>query len=83
MGMAFQIRDDILDITSTEEVLGKPIGSDEKNHKVTYVTLHGLDAAEQKVRELSEQAISLLPENVQEEQPFLTELIRMLITREK
>ena len=83
VGMAFQIRDDILDITSTEEVLGKPIGSDEKNHKVTYVTLHGLDAAEQKVRELSEQAISLLPENVQEEQPFLTELIRMLITREK
>ena len=83
VGMAFQIRDDILDITSTEEVLGKPIGSDEKNHKVTYVTLHGLDAAEQKVRELSEQAVSLLPENVQEEQPFLTELIRMLITREK
>ena len=83
VGMAFQIRDDILDITSTEEVLGKPIGSDEKNHKVTYVTLHGLEAAEEKVRELSEQAIDLLPETVRGKDPFLTELIRMLITREK
>ena len=42
MGLAFQIRDDILDVTSTDEELGKPVNSDEKNHKVTYVTLRGL-----------------------------------------
>ena len=41
VGIAFQIQDDILDVTSTEEVLGKPIHSDEKNQKTTYVTLHG------------------------------------------
>ena len=41
IGLAFQIKDDILDVTSTEEELGKPVGSDEKNHKITYVTLFG------------------------------------------
>ena len=46
IGVAFQIKDDILDVTSTTEVLGKPVLSDEKNDKVTYVSLYGLDKAQ-------------------------------------
>ena len=53
MGYAFQIKDDILDITSTEEVLGKPILSDEKNQKVTYVSLYGLEKAQKDYEKLS------------------------------
>ena len=53
VGLAFQIRDDILDVTSTMEVLGKPILSDEKNHKATYVTLEGLKKAEEDVEMIS------------------------------
>ena len=51
VGVAFQIQDDILDVTSTEEVLGKPIHSDEKNQKTTYVTLLGIEQAQKKVEE--------------------------------
>ena len=50
IGLAFQIKDDILDVTSTEEELGKPVGSDEKNHKITYVTLFGTRQAAAKGR---------------------------------
>ena len=50
IGLAFQIKDDILDVTSTEEELGKPVGSDEKNHKITYVTLFGTRQAAEKGR---------------------------------
>ena len=60
VGVAFQIQDDILDVTSTEEVLGKPIHSDEKNQKTTYVTLLGIEQAQKKVEELSNEAIALL-----------------------
>ena len=52
IGLAFQIQDDILDVTSTEEELGKPIHSDEKNHKTTYVTLMGIEKASQQVKKL-------------------------------
>ena len=45
VGMAFQIRDDILDVISTTEELGKPVKSDEKNNKTTYVTIYGIDGA--------------------------------------
>jgi len=82
VGVAFQIQDDILDVTSTMEVLGKPIGSDEKNHKVTYVTLAGLEKAQEEVARLSNEAIALLDElPVQSE--FLKETILYLIHREK
>ena len=53
VGLAFQIQDDILDVTSTMEVLGKPIGSDEKNHKITYVTYEGIEKAKADVASLS------------------------------
>jgi len=82
IGIAFQIQDDILDVTGTMEELGKPIGSDEKNHKQTYVTLNGLETSKLHVKELSEEAISILDafggDNV-----FLKELITSLIYRSK
>lgn len=53
VGLAFQIRDDILDETSTLETLGKPIHSDERNEKTTYVTLKGLEQATKDVEEIS------------------------------
>lgn len=82
VGLAFQIQDDILDVTSTMEVLGKPIGSDEKNHKSTYVTYEGIEKAGRDVAELSEQAIAQM-ETLVVKNEFLTELLRYLISREK
>lgn len=82
VGHAFQIQDDILDVTSTMEVLGKPIGSDEKNHKSTYVTYEGIEKAKQDVADLSEKAIAQM-ETLVVKNEFLTELLRYLISREK
>ncbi len=82
VGIAFQIQDDILDVTSTAEVLGKPILSDEKNEKTTYVTLFGLAKAKEIVKEISLEAIELL-HNLPSENPFLEELLTSLIYREK
>lgn len=82
IGMAFQIQDDILDKISNPEVLGKPVLSDEKNHKTTYVTLFGLEKAKEDVAEISERAVKLLSE-LPGENPFLEALIQMLVTREK
>lgn len=80
VGYAFQIRDDILDITSTTEQLGKPVGSDEKNGKETYATLKGMEEAQKDVEEYSRRAVEILeslPEN-----KFLEDLVKYLITRE-
>ena len=82
VGLAFQIQDDILDVTSTMEVLGKPIGSDEKNHKITYVTYEGIEKAKADVALLSEQAIARMDSLVVKNE-YLTELLRYLILREK
>ncbi|WP_370778317.1 polyprenyl synthetase family protein [Roseburia sp.] len=82
VGLAFQIQDDILDVTSTMEVLGKPIGSDEKNHKSTYATYEGIEKAGRDVADLSEQAIAQM-ETLVVKNEFLTELLRYLISREK
>lgn len=60
IGIAFQIQDDILDVTSSLEVLGKPVGSDEKNNKLTYVSMHGLEESRKQVEELSREAIVIL-----------------------
>ena len=60
VGVAFQIQDDILDVTSTQEMLGKPVFSDEKNNKTTYVTLYGMDKAKEDVRTLSENGIDII-----------------------
>ena len=62
IGMAFQIRDDVLDEISTDEKLGKPIHSDAESGKTTYVTLYGIDKANEEVKRCSEEAIALLEE---------------------
>ncbi len=86
IGVAFQIQDDILDETSTTEVLGKPIHSDEDNNKTTYVSIYGLDGAHKEVERLSDLAIGHLRELVdvdEESRQFLIELTTMLINRKK
>lgn len=82
VGLAFQIQDDILDVTSDIETLGKPIGSDEKNHKTTYVTIRGLEQSQKDVEEISERAIEGVA-SLSEKNIFLNELIRYLIHRKK
>ena len=82
VGIAFQIQDDILDVTSTFEELGKPIGSDEKNHKTTYVKLVGIQQAKKDVERLSNEAIALLHE-IPGEKMFLSQLLESLIHRNK
>lgn len=82
IGLAFQIQDDILDVISNPETLGKPVLSDEKNNKTTYVTLFGLEKAKEDVEEISNRAVDLLHE-LPGENPFLEALILMLVTREK
>lgn len=82
VGIAFQIQDDILDVTSTMEVLGKPVLSDEKNNKSTYVTLMGIEESKALVEKYSNEAVDLL-ENMDCNNEFLNRLIVKLINREK
>ena len=82
IGIAFQVQDDILDVTGSLEMLGKMTGSDEKNHKVTYVSLMGMEKAKEEVKRLSNEAVILL-KSFEKENEFLNELIKELITREK
>lgn len=82
IGVAFQIQDDILDVTSSQEVLGKPVLSDEKNCKTTYVTLNGLNQAREDVARISQAAIEDI-KALPGENRFLEELVAMLVTREK
>lgn len=82
VGLAFQIQDDILDVVSTAEVLGKPVLSDEKNSKTTYVTLEGLEKAKADVKEISDRAVTELS-RLPGEKEFLGQLIEMLVNREK
>ena len=82
VGMAFQIRDDILDVISTTEELGKPVKSDEKNNKTTYVTIYGLDGASKLVEEYSHTAMTLL-DQVCPNASFLKRLFEYLIVRKK
>ena len=82
VGLAFQSQDDILDVTSSPEMLGKPVLSDEKNNKTTYVTLEGLEKAQKDVEEISAKAVDEL-HSVGRTNEFLEELIKMLVTRKK
>ncbi|MCI7795861.1 MAG: polyprenyl synthetase family protein [Lachnospiraceae bacterium] len=80
VGLAFQIQDDILDVTGTAEELGKPVLSDEKNSKTTYVTIEGLEKAREDVKRISGQALEELRE-LPGEKEFLVQLIEMLMSR--
>lgn len=82
LGLAFQIQDDVLDVTSTLEVLGKSVGSDEKNNKATYVTFEGLDKAVSDVERISKEAEEQL-DDLGYDDAFLKELFEYLIHREK
>lgn len=81
-GLAFQIQDDILDVTSTAEELGKPIGSDKKNEKTTYVTLLGVNGAAQKVEQLTDEAVRLL-DTMSGDSEFLRELVHSMASRRR
>ena len=82
MGVAFQVRDDILDVTGTLESIGKPVHSDDKNEKTTYVTLKGLEQASADVEELSDRALRNLA-SLPYKNEFLTELIQSLVYRDR
>lgn len=82
IGLAFQIQDDILDVVSTTEVLGKPVFSDEENQKTTYVTIEGIEKAGKEVEGISDRALEAL-DSLDVTNPFLRELIQSLVHREK
>lgn len=82
LGIAFQIQDDILDVISSQEELGKPVGSDEKNHKTTYVTLEGVAQAGEEVKKLTHEAVGILLQ-LPGEKEFLKDLFLFLCTRRK
>lgn len=82
VGVAFQVRDDILDVTGTLESIGKPVHSDDKNEKTTYVTLKGLEQASANVEELSDRALRNLA-SLPYKNEFLTELIQSLVYRDR
>ena len=82
IGLAFQVQDDILDVIGDSEELGKPVGSDEQNHKQTYVTLKGIKQAQADVAAMSEEAVRIL-DGFTGEHDFLKQLILELIHRRK
>ena len=82
IGIAFQIQDDILDVTSTTEELGKPVNSDEKNNKSTYVSFNGLEKAKEAVKQYSDEALELLDAlDTKNDKEFLKFLINGLVNR--
>ena len=82
VGTAFQIEDDILDVVGDEKVIGKRVGSDSKNNKITYVTLKGLEEAKQDAKEMSEKAVELF-DSIGRENEFLRNLILSMVGRTK
>lgn len=79
LGVAFQIKDDILDVTASTDELGKPAGSDAQNNKTTYVTLRGVENAQNDVEKLTESAVARLDEF--ENTEFLKTLSYYLVNR--
>ena len=81
IGMAFQIQDDILDVEGDEAVLGKPIGSDERNEKATFVSFVGIEKSKEEVKNLTDEAIQML-NSLPHENEFLRELLAYLVYRD-
>ena len=82
LGMAFQIQDDILDVTGDSKIMGKPVGSDQRNEKMTYVTLVGLETSHEVVKQQTEIAVQSL-HHIGREDAFLTDLMYYLVDRRK
>ena len=82
LGMAFQIQDDILDITGDSKVMGKSAGSDKRNEKMTYATLVGLETSREVVKQQTEIAVQSL-HHIGREDAFLTDLMYCLADRQK
>ncbi len=82
VGTAFQIEDDILDVIGDEKVIGKRVGSDQKNNKITYVTLKGIDEAKKDARKMSSKAIRIF-DSIGKENDFLRKLILSMVGRTK
>lgn len=82
IGLAFQVQDDILDVTGTDEKIGKPVHSDEKNKKTTYPVLLGVEESARIVKEKTEEAMALLLE-LPGKNPYLEDLLYSLVNREK
>ena len=81
LGLVFQIVDDVLDVTSTPEQLGKPIGSDSENGKTTFVTLYGVDGAMVLAQKLNEQICNDLQQHFGAKAAFLQQLAQQLLVR--
>ena len=84
IGLAFQIQDDVLDVTGSFEEIGKPILSDEKNKKTTFVSLKGLDISKKTVNRMSNEAVQIIRElecDNTSERDFLVELVMSLVNR--
>ena len=82
LGLAFQIVDDILDVTATTEELGKPVGSDAENDKTTFITLYGLEGARSLAKQHNDAALAALAD-LGPEADFLREMAVELLTRSK
>ncbi len=82
IGIAFQIKDDILDVEGSVEMLGKPIGSDSTNHKTTFVTLYGMEQAKKMLLDYTNNAIEVISE-YGEKADFLKEFASFLLSRDK
>jgi geranylgeranyl diphosphate synthase type II len=82
IGLAFQIQDDILDVIGDEATIGKPIGSDERNEKCTFVTFAGIEKSKEEVKRLTEEAIEEL-NSLPYKNEFLNELLNYLVYRDK
>lgn len=85
IGLAFQVKDDLLDLYGDATVLGKPVLSDEKNKKMTYVTIYGAEKAQEEISRLTQEAVDSLAQmgTNAEEREFLTELFYYLTSRDK
>ena len=80
VGIAFQIEDDILDVVSTSEEIGKPAGSDEKNGKNTYVLFKGIEQSKKDAEQYTREALQIFDE-LEYKNPFLRELLLYLVGR--
>lgn len=83
IGLAFQIQDDILDVCGDSAVIGKPVGSDEKNEKVTYVSLKGLDTAKREQEMYTQKAMDIIVNASGKDTSFILDLAKNLMTRKK